>query len=375
MHCFIEKLPSEILVLVMQEMDGETIDTLVEAIPRLLESTLVREYVGSRRTITVEYCRHGLIAAGDGGEWVWPVMTVMKVVSPCMCCSSKAHCINKFVHVESVKGMVRLQQLHVEHGDAVLIMGLLDCLPGSLEVLEVVITKAVRGKSKKPKVKPAINEVFLDGLTANDAITVGGVEAVSADDVAATENNNATITATRLHKTAPALRMITIVNENRWNRKRVFRSVGASVSVVKHDSGEWQRTWPEIKTTKTSLLFKLGTALGALVAQNASTLQNLGVFGIDAMWIMREVTHSNTHYNKLKLIKVSGESLARSPLWSKYFQSERREFAYGVYMHPVVVVFSPLFKDRCKVIACSNRSKAAFVSGTGVEFLRNYTFI
>lgn len=360
MHCFVEKLPSEIVVLVLQLVDGGTMDALMEAIPRLLESALIREYVGSRRTVCVEHCRHGLVAAGDSKEWVWSVMRAMKVVSPCTCKSSKKHCSINFIHLKKIQNMDRLQLLHVEQSDVVLITELLKYLPKSLEVLEVILTKPVKGKSS--------------GNTATDMLSlVPSSSGHTSVDITALADTNITVTELGKHKTA--LRMITIVNESRWNRKKVFQSFGASMSVVKHDNGEWQRTWPKMKSGSTSVLFQLGTALGALLARSADTLQNVGIFGIDALWVMKEAVLNDVRYNKLRVVKVGGESLARSPLWIKYFQGERREFAYGIYMSPLVVVFSPMFNDRCKVIACSNRSNAVFVSGTGVDFLRKYTFI
>lgn len=340
MHCFIENLPVEIVVLILQQLCNKDVVSFLTAFTDIVErNPLLKEYVCHKVTLHLSLTRSGVgVVARDGLKLAspqdWGLFRSMNVGKE----RTKVQC---YVGMDQIGRLERLQRVRVVHHDGELLSSLLDVLPVGVVVLEVILDGAVKGKWKK-----------------NEAAAVY-------DDW-------------RLSKKERALKMVTVVNTSKWNQKMVK---GISTRMLKRDvSGPAHITDTAILRSSygtydmgPNQLHHLGLSLGKFLYESRGSVQNIGVFGIDAIWLMDK---TGWEFPELRLVKVGGESMARTVIWAPNLlqkNQEKKEFAGGQFVRPMVVVFSKMLNQQCKVVLNGNRY--VLVGGSGVELFKEYTYL
>lgn len=341
MHCLINYLPVEIIVLILQQLCDRDVVSFMTAFPGFVEKNpLLKEYICYKVTLCVSLTTHGLgVVATDSLKTVsqedWTLFRSLNVGM------GRAKRWKHYAGLDMVSRLERLQRVRLVHHDGELLSRLLELLPISVVVLELVLDGAVKGKWKGE-----------GATTGNNCFPLGKKERL--------------------------LKMVTVINTSKWNQKMVK---GISTRILKRDvlgpanisDTAILRTSYGTYTQSHNQLHRLGLAVGKFLYESRNSVQNIGVFGIDAIWLMDK---TGWDFPELRIVKVGGESMARTVIWAPNLlqkNPEKKEFTNGQFVRPMVVVFSKMLNQQCKVVLSGNRY--VLVGGSGVELFREYTYL
>lgn len=349
--------PVEIVILLLQVIEDDMeLLSLLKGIPELLSIELVKEY----------YClriHHKLCLKEDdkliGSNWgELKYFTQLTI-------GNKLKMIKKDIKLgignmlitstfKDFNQMERLKVLHVEHNDGYLIGGIINNMPKSLVVFELVINDAIKGTVTN-------TQILEQQRLIRSREAVGGSSALN-------------------------LKMITIINKSKWNQRQVYRSFGVTNKKVAKLVNEGLRVEQLImingeyvlKKVNSKLTYIKTTIINMIKGCNGS-VQNIGIFGIDVNWIFNE-EFANTKFPEIRIVKVDGNSIPRMIRWVNYFfvnncPTGRIEYKNGIMVKPMVVVFSKMFGDNhCKVLY-GHINKVVVIGGNGVDMFKKYTFV
>lgn len=332
-------LPNEVIILILQRLtDTKDVISFIYGIPALLSRELIEEYICKRVSLDTIISEGGLQLSKDilwivTGERVnlFHVLNIKRKYR----FNFTAPKNKNVIRINDITNMSMLRKVHISHCDSSILEDIFQNLPESIFVLEVVIDGPVKGKCFRVKEFKC-----------------------------------------RLNK----LKMVTIINVCDWNRKKLGYTGTRFVNqCIRRNNSvtEWEIMncyENRHKNHDDSKLVQFGRILRDIIIYNSCEIQNIGVFGIDAQWILKDAFDKEKFPN-LHVVKVGGESLARVMLWVTQLQAgncEKRDFANGLKIEPIVAIFSNLLNNECKVI---HRKKSTLVGGTAVKLFREYTYI
>lgn len=370
MLCLNDRIPVELVVQVLQKLDDNDIISVAEAGIVDLSNTLISEYIARRiKLIAIIKSRK------DGGyrlipkySWIIPShVTKLRVIEGKVKVKEK-----QYLSSINISTMESLKSIHITHNNGSNLIQLLINLPINIEIVEIKITKAIKGKVKESfKIR-----------------------------------NPST------------LKMLTIVNTCIWNQRRVCKSVGwtshdlrvAVQSGVRHESNLLMslgargvsnsmiinpftnpNTNPvNVNVNKNgiirnnnsdneSMLIALGNVIGKMIILNKESVQNIGVFGVDVLWVFKILLKEKEpiKLSNIRLVRVGGDSMARMSIWtSSILNGSRRLWERNVRMKPMAVVFSPMLHnhdhENCKIVGANGN--AVLVAGSGYKLFKEYTY-
>jgi hypothetical protein len=356
MHCSIKYWPVEIVVLTLQHIQSnKDLISFVQAVPELLHIFILKEYLCSRIHHKVCLSKYGIVRS----NWMdLQLFSSLEIGNDFKSMKSlvKQGIGSKFAITpfNSIKKLDRLQKLHIQHHNGIFMTEIIHNIPSSVIVFELIITGPLKGTPSSEKL---IRQNFWRNQLYNS----------------------------REKTSKLSLKMITIINKNKWNQKKICRNFGITVGSIKKlvkqgyekEQDILLNDMLKICSINSTLLF-LGYELAMMIKKSDKSIQNIGIFGIDATWILYQDIISKGYYSQLRIIKLSVESTSRINLWCPIFLSmsnqQRTEFKNGIMLKPMIVIFSKLFGKQCKVIY-GDLNKVSLVGGTGIEMFKKYTFL
>lgn len=357
MLCLLEMyLPVEIIIRILQLLDDEEdIPSLIMAYPSLLKNyPLISEFITSRTTLEMVVKETGISVINKNKlvDYIdyFDYTKIKSIHFFNLKIKEREMKLHKFIPFASISVMIGLQRVKLVHENGGLMVSLLDILPISVIVLEIVLDGTIKDKWKLRYQR----------------------------NVDISQQREYTIRECRIRQRTRNLKMITIINLTRKNRKKVdiikTKQIAKQIEVEGPNviySNIIQRSVGNRHEHK--MIYELGMAIALLIEESKNTIQNIGIFGIDAIWIMGKVGYE---FPALRVIKTGGESMTRSILWADKILSKNRQkkiFLHDHYARPMVVLFGKMFNGQCKVYLSENRTY--YITGTGIKLFEEFTYI
>lgn len=341
-------LPPEVVILILQNLADEDIVLFIKAYPQiLLHHTIIKQFVCFRLTVDAVLDGEGVgILNYQSNSKLWLDLNLVRSLTVRSLSKKERRKSNgdvKYLQYEQIIKMKGLRRIKIVHHNAEVLIEFMRWTPQNVEVIEIVLDGPLKGKKYK---NSDPNPLMGDHQIKENIIN---------------------------------LKMITIINTCKWNRNH-FQPIPtrAIVKQVKafpflSDFNRILRLQNYTYTTKLMMML-LSTQIVSLIERARETIQNIGIFGIDACWILAKMR--SPKLPAIRLIKVGGESMARCIIWkSLIFNAETKKviFQDGKKSKPMIVIFSKMFKDQCKVVMSDG--KCVLIGGSGYEMFQKYTFM
>lgn len=236
---------------------------------------------------------------------------------------------NQLINVKDLTLMRGLKRIRIECSDIKIMNMIVLSLPENLIVLELII----------------------NGPIKNESLNI-----INSEDYKKIKSQN--------------LKMITIINTFKKNRKLNLPSVRYIKENDKFKTEiEIRKEWSYKKVIENKSAFNI--LISNLIIRNNETVQNISIFGISADVILNKlVSHK---FRQLKMIKLTGESIAFSLNWITqiYLNNKEGRIFMNKECSPIIVIFSKMWNDKCKVVY---KNKTCLISGSGFNFFKEWSF-
>lgn len=357
-------LPVEILILILQKLQDCDILSFILAYPETIRKYYtVGEYVASKITFNLILNKDGVAFHQDNKKVKIGKLDFDQILNfddfnyqknfksiqiQNIKIKRKLYEKLKFIPITGISDMENLKKVKLVHHDGNLMCNLLYSLPMSLIVLEIILDGPIKGNW-------------------NDFVSKSRYlphqELQKEKDVRRKKMN---------------LKMITIINLSKFNKKQ-FELI--NVKYIKNQlqihgpfySQENIIKFSNKNSIEQKLIDQLGMAISLIILESNLSIQNIGILGIDAIWIMNKI---GTEFPQLRIIKTGGDSLSKSIIWAPSIllnNKEKKKFLDNKSSRLMIVIFSKMFNDKCKVILSNNRY--IYVSGSGVKLFQGFTYV
>lgn len=366
MNCLsIDCLPVEILILIFQKLEDNDVLSFILAYPAIIRKYFtVGEYIASKITFNLILNKTGLAIHQNNKEGNTKNINLDSILNfnefnyqqnfksiqiENNKIKRKLYRSLKFIPISEISGMGNLKKIKLIHHDCNLLCEVLYSLPISLIVLEIILNGSIKGNWK-------------DGIVSKSRYLP--YQELQKEK--------------EIRKKRMNLKLITIINLSKSNKKQ-FELI--NVKYIKNQlriHGPFYSQENIIKfsnkdSIEQKLIHQLGMALSLVILESNLSIQNIGILGIDAIWIMNKI---GTEFPQLRIIKAGGDSLSKSIIWAPSIllnNKEKKRFIDDKRLRLMVVIFSKMFNDKCKVILSNNRY--IYVSGSGVKLFQEFTYV